>query len=277
MGIELTSSIILVFLLGLIVGSFLNVVIDRVPRGESLLGRSHCDSCGKKLKWVHLIPVVSFFFQGRKCLYCNAPLSWYYPLGELLTACSFVYFYSFFEPQNLIQPLDVYYPIFFSSPSFLFSILSLILPACFVVILLTDVKYFIIPDAAQFVLFVTTFILFLVLEAPADFVVYRLFSAAMVMLPLLLIYLITKGKGMGFGDVKFTLVMGFMLGIRSGLMALYVAFIAGAIISLVSIVLRKNKMKSRIPFGPFLVFGTLIVLLYAQFVQDTISYFFSIR
>lgn len=130
---------------------------------------------------------------------------------------------------------------------------------CLIVIFFADLKYQIIPDSIQIAL------LIFVLIFNFQFQILNYFSSGItVMLPILVIYLATKGKGMGFGDVKLAFIMGVLLGLKGGLMALYIAFITGAIYGLTLIILKKKKLKSKIAFGPFLVIGTVIVLFWAK-------------
>jgi leader peptidase (prepilin peptidase)/N-methyltransferase len=91
-----------------------------------------------------------------------------------------------------------------------------------------------------------------------------LVPSLIVLFPILFLWLITKGKGMGFGDVKFSLIMGVLLGLKGGLVALYLAFITGGIVGLILVLLKKKKLKSKIAFGPFLAIGTIIMLFFAD-------------
>ena len=117
----------LIFILGLTVGSFLNVLIDRLPNDKSILGRSYCDHCKKTLSWKDLIPVLSFVYLRGKCRYCHAPLSYQYPIVELLTGLLFIATYQFATLNFQL----IYYLLIVSS---------------LIVVFFADLKYGIIPD-----------------------------------------------------------------------------------------------------------------------------------
>ncbi len=151
--------LILIFVLGLCVGSFLNVVIDRLPKGESIVkGRSYCDKCRKNLKWYDLIPLFSFVVLKRKCRNCNSSISFYYPIVELTTGALFVFvlvlnFFCVSESCFAGQ----FFPLrqgFVEQAALVF---QLFLISSLVVIFFTDLKYEIIPDA---IVFPSVFIVF---------------------------------------------------------------------------------------------------------------------
>jgi len=258
------------FLLGLAVGSFLNVLIDRLPKGESINGRSRCDHCKKKLTGWDLIPVLSFIILRGRCRYCKHKLSFYYPLVELITGLSFILIFNY-----QISPLR---PLGFEGQAisqFLNLLISLGLFSCLIVIFFSDLKYQIIPDSMQ----VAFFIFSLLLKSAEIFqkkcvgggllhcyiatLLPWLFSGVVVMLPILFLWWVTRGRGMGFGDVKLAFSIGFLLGLKDGILSLYLAFILGAVVGLVLIILKKKKLKSKIAFGPFLVLG-MILLFFAR-------------
>jgi len=254
------------FLLGLFIGSFLNVVIDRLANDQSLLGRSHCDHCQHKLGVLDLIPVLSFFLLGRKCRYCKKKLMWQYPIVELATGVMFfLTAKTFFVETQSIASLQL--------------LLYLGIISCLIIIFVVDIKYQIIPDEIQiaFFVFVLGLKIITVVETqsiaslPINFI-----YGFLVMLPILLLHLLTRGRGMGFGDVKFAYVIGFLLGLKSGLLSLYLGFILGAIIGLFLIFLGKKKIKSKIAFGPFLVLGVTIMLFWGQPVLDLVRRIYGI-
>lgn len=243
----------IVFILGLAIGSFLNVLIDRLAKGQKITGRSHCDHCRRKLTYRDLIPVVSFFLLKGKCRYCQKKISWFYPLVELLTG---VFFVLIIQWQNF-KPYQ-----FFSFYHFLLTISYLGITSCLIVIFFQDLKYRIISDWIQLFFFFFVLISHL-LSFSIDlekFLINQFFSGIIVMLPILFLHLITAGRGMGFGDVKLSFTIGFFLGIKKGFLALYFAFIIGGIIGLILILFKKKKLKSKIAFGPFLVTGLILVL-----------------
>lgn len=237
--------IILIFLLGLSVGSFLNVVIDRLPVGKSIIrGRSHCDYCKHVLAPNDLIPVVSFFWLGRNCRYCGKKISWQYPIVELTAGLLFVFTYSFFA-YNLL--LFAYH---------------LIIVSGLLAIFITDLKYKIIPDEVLAVLIAAA--LFYLLVFNRNQLIGHLLAGLIFFLLFLTIVAITRGRGMGLGDVKYAFVMGFLLGIPHSVVAFYLAFLTGAAVSLILVIAGKKTMKSTIPFGPYLSGATFISLFYGE-------------
>lgn len=254
---------LIVFVYGLFIGSFLNVLIDRLPQEEQVLkGRSHCDHCHRNLTWIELIPVLSFIFQKGRSRCCHKKLSFQYPLVELATGIGFAIIYYFTLDYSII-PLFNYWIIIIS---------YLILFSSFLVIFVTDVKTQIIPDS----MLVTSLIgIALVNVLSNDSLIINLkslflnnfLSALGAFLFFLIIYLVTRGKGMGFGDVKLVFVLGLFLGFPRIIFALYSAFLTGAIIGVILVLIHKKSMKSQVPFGPFLIIGCLISFIFeSQFI-----------
>lgn len=236
------------FVLGVSIGSFLNVLIDRLPKDRKITGRSSCDFCHRKLTWLDLIPVFSFILLGGACRYCKKKISYYYPIVEIITGIFFILTWFFIQPSI-----------------FYLGIISLI-----IVIFFTDWKYQIIPDQIQIAFFLFALAIFITNGLSAREILYHLWEGFVVLAPILAIYFLTKGKGMGFGDVKLAFVIGFFLGIKQGLTVLYLAFILGALIGIVLIVLKKKKLKSKIAFGPFLTIGILILLFFKNAIGEMV-------
>lgn len=253
----------LVFFLGLCVGSFLNVLIDRIPHEESIWkGRSHCDHCKKRLSWFELIPIFSWIILGAKCRRCHSPISIYYPMVELTTGITFVLIGNQFLTHNLL----------FNYSSLAYWVIGLLgylywfwIASALIVIFFTDWKYGIIPDLIVF----PTIIVILVksfsdILSMRTFVFDNLLAAIAGAALFYLLHIVTKGKGMGFGDVKFVGLMGFLLGIKLLCIALYVAFLTGAAVGVILILARKIRLKATIAFGPFLVLGTVVALVWGD-------------
>lgn len=253
---------VIIFILGICVGSFLNVLADRLPREKSIIkGRSHCEKCKKTLKWNDLIPLFSFLMLKGKCRYCETKLSPYYLTVELITGILFVItalfavnnFQSVFNFQflnfQLLIPL-IYY---------LFIISSLI------VVFFADLKYGIIPDKIIFPTIIASSLYLLIYHS--SFIINYLFSAVGAGLFFLVLFAGTKGRGMGFGDVKFAFLMGLILGFPKIIVSLYIAFLTGAIAGIILIIWRRKKIfGTSIPFGPFLVLGTLVTVFFGNFI-----------
>ena len=265
--------VFLLFLLGLCVGSFLNVLIDRLPRAESVIKeRSYCESCKHTLKWYDLIPLFSFISLSGKCRYCKTPLSYYYLLVEISTGIIFVavtlfvmnnFQFSIFNFQsNLNFQLDKIAALAY----YLFIVSSLI------VIFFADLKYGIIPDKIVFGAVGITF-LFLITNHQSP-ITYHLFSAIGTFFFFVLIFLATRGRGMGFGDVKFAFLIGLVLSFPKVIVGLYIAFLTGAFVSVILILAGKKKFRgSTVPFGPFLAIGTLTALFWGNILLKTVLRF----
>jgi leader peptidase (prepilin peptidase)/N-methyltransferase len=244
------------FLIGIFIGSFLNVIIDRLPRKETIAkGRSYCEFCKKELSWYDLIPLLSFLMLKGKCRYCHKKLSLYYPIIELSTGILFALTYSWV--------LKIY-PLPFS---FYHLIYYLIIISAFIIILFEDLKFGIIPDKVVFpAIVITLFYLifnsqFVMLRIAGGSIFNYLFSAILTCTFFLILFLITKGKGMGFGDVKLAFLLGLILGFPKIILALYLAFLTGAIVGIILILWKKKRsIKETIPFGPFLIAGSLLSL-----------------
>lgn len=250
----------LLFAFGAILGSFLNVYIYRSVRGESwVVGRSKCENCKKKISWYDNFPLISYVLLGRKCRHCKARIPLIHPVVEFLTGLLFVWWYwggSFFF-QLTQDPFSILQPLFW-----------LFVGVLLLVIFFADWIYFIIPDLAVGGLFVLTLLYRIVLlysgvMQGGDFQM-MLISVAMVEVFFLALWWFTKGKGFGFGDVKLGGPLALLLGWPKTLVGVFLAFVIGAIFGLILIFLGKKKFGQQIPFGPFLVTGTVLALLWGE-------------
>jgi prepilin signal peptidase PulO-like enzyme (type II secretory pathway) len=258
--IEISRNII-VFIIGASIGSFLNVLIDRLPKNQSILGRSHCDHCHKKIAWYDLIPVLSFFILGGKTRCCRKKLSWQYPAIEFVTG--FIFLMVFKDGPYL--------------GSFLIrSVLISGIMSCLIVIFVSDLKYHLISDYIQVAFFIFSVLLKIVIPAQAGIqILYQfgndILSGLVVALPIFLIYFLSRERAMGLGDVFLAANIGFLLGWQSGFLALYIAFVTGAVVGIVLLILKRKKIKSKIAFGPFIVIGTVIMLFWGEKIMEMIK------
>lgn len=250
---------VIIFIFGLLVGSFLNCVIYRLEEGKSFLkGRSFCPKCKHTLIWRDLVPVFSFAALLGKCRYCKTKISWQYPLVELATALLFLTSYNLVGGDGSLSGIGA-------------TIYLLIISSFLIVIFVFDLRNLIIPDAVIFPAIILAFlydILFLRLNI-SNF----LYSAFGAVLFFLAIFLISRGKWLGFGDVKLALFMGLVLGFPNILVAMFLAFFIGAIIGLGLIARKKKTLKSELPFGPFLITGTFLALFWGK---ELISWYFNL-
>ncbi len=248
------------FLFGLAIGSFLNVVIYRMVHGDSpIRGRSYCDECKKPIAWYDNIPLFSFLILKRRCRHCKTPIPWEYPAVELLTGALFVWWYmvgfTFFQLSS--QPLSFIQPIFWLSVGILF-----------LVITFTDISYMIIPDSTVVLLTVASVMYRLYLAHTGamqtqDFII-SLATALVCSLFFFALVLITKGRGMGLGDVKLVFPLGIILGYPNSIVAIFVACVSGAIVGMLMMWRKSKKLTGVIPFGPFLIFGSVVALLWGD-------------
>lgn len=264
---------LIIFVTGLFIGSFLGVLVDRIPKKQNVIkGRSHCDKCKKELGLLDLIPILSFIFLRGKCRYCQTKLPLFYPVIEISTGIMFVLTYIFvisnfkFLISNQIQ----------NSNSLIINPLSLIpllyylfMIASFIVIFFTDLKYGIIPDKIVVPAILVTF-LWLIINQQST-IINHLFSATGVFLFFLIIsyvfYMLTKKQSMGGGDIKLSFLLGLFLGFPGILVALYLAFLTGGIIAIILIIWKKKAFsKDTLPFGPFLITGAVISLFFGNYI-----------
>ena len=248
---------LIIFVFGASIGSFLNVLIDRLPKEESINGRSHCDFCGKKLNWYDMFPVISFFILKGKTRCCRKKLSFQYPLIEFVTGVIFV---TVFKDGPYIESLTR-------------TVLISGVMACLIVIFISDLKYHLISDYILLALFIFSLLSKFVIPAEAGIQVigFDVLSGLIVCLPIFLVYFISKERAMGLGDVYLTAIMGFLLGWQKGFLALYIAFVTGAIFGLIIILFKHRKLKSKIAFGPFLVIGTVVMLFWGERILEIIK------
>lgn len=256
------------FVLGIIIGSFLNVVIYRLNTSKSLGGRSACMSCQNKLSWYELIPLFSYLGLGGRCRNCKTRISPQYIFVEFITG--FIFAALFLKFQDVLFSSLVTFAISYAYYAIAFSLL--------VVIAVYDIKHKIIPDMLALAFGLLAFVgifFFNIDNVSGVFSVYwhlptmlELSSGALIALPFAFLWLISGGRWMGFGDAKLALGIGWLLGVSQALSGLALAFWFGAIIGVSLVILLKHsktaklRMKSEIPFAPFLVFGTFIAFMF---------------
>ncbi len=263
---------ILLFVFGLAVGSFLNVVIYREIKSQNqkpktknerhklkikklkkkkswfpewLLGRSYCDHCKKELLWHDNIPLLSFVLLRGKCRFCKKRISKQYPLIELLTALEFVWIYWLLRQFSFFGRMEGFY-------SFALLAYWLYIFSSLAVIFIVDLKSGIIPDWVVLPAIIIS-ILRLFESGRWIFFLAGLGAAGF----FLALFLITRGKGLGFGDVKLAFLLGLFLGLPEVIVALFLAFLTGGFLAVILILLGKKRFGQTLPFGPFLVIGAI--------------------
>ncbi len=253
-----TLSLILSFIFGTVVGSFLNVVALRFNTGTTIGGRSKCMSCGKQLTWIELIPVLSFVAQKGMCKKCKSKISWQYPLVEFIAGAIFVLIFFAFPP---------------ATPLAAFTTVAYILATCLLlVICVYDIKHKIIPDSFVYTFIALAFItLFVGGTSWFHGASYSsLIAGPLLALPFALLWLISKGKWMGLGDAKLILGIGWLLGLDGGINALILSFWIAAVVSVgwLLVTYKRFKPRTEVPFGPYLILGMYLVLLFGVSVLD---------
>lgn len=231
------------FVIGLVVGSFLNVCIYRLPEGKSIASPpSSCGTCGHRLGVFDMIPVLSYFFLRGKCRYCGMPYSPRYALVELLTGCLFALCGLYYLPGIPLALVFVFV-------------------ASLVVLTFVDFDHQIILDE----------VLLLMLGCGAAYVFFTtgdywdaLYGMSFAGGLMLLIFVLSRG-GMGAGDVKLCFVLGLWLGLKASIVCLMLSFIFGGVIGVVLLATGIKGRKDPIPFGPFLCLGAYISLLFSPY------------
>lgn len=277
------------FILGLVLGSLVKALADRSLGKKSFWGRSYCPKCRHKLAWYDLFPVLSYILLKGKCRYCHEKIGIEYLAVEVAMGIliGFLFWQSFNNFQFTIFNFELLFKIFF------ITVLA--------ILFLTDIKKMFIPDRIIIPSIVIGIILKLIIIVLQTGYFYYLLSQTAVgrlLLPphsdyfqrhvlnivqpfflslligvliggfFLSLIIITKGKGMGGGDVKLGALIGLMLGFPNALFAIVLSFLTGAIFSIGLILLGKKHFGQTIPFGPFLVLGSLIMLFWGNQIMD---------
>ncbi len=245
---NITAGIAIFFLFGLIFGSFLNVCIYRIPRGESIVWpASHCPKCGAPIKPIDNIPVVSYVMLGGKCRSCKGRISARYPLVELITG---ILFGALFWKFGL------------SSETFVFLILGLLLiPISFI-----DIDYHLILNKITLPGILLGAILtlsFHVLSYKQVLIGFIIGGGGLLAIAFLGGLLFRK-ESMGMGDIKLAAMVGVFLGVQGVTFTLLVAFFVAALFSIGAMALKKANRQSQIPFGPFIAVASVVYLFWGE-------------
>jgi len=251
-------------IIGLVIGSFIGAYSYRYPRNIAVSrGRSFCPKCKRPIAWYDNIPLLSYLILSGRCRACRKKISPRYPLIEAATALMIVFI---FHNQSLIISNFSW----LSHLPFILTTLYLILnTAILITVFVIDLEHQLIPDEPLFIGFFLTFTLLLL--APSEVGFYSHFlSACLSALFLLAIHLATRGRGMGLGDVKLALLCGLILGAGGSLIWLFLSFVLGALLGVILLITGKSRLGDKIPFGPFLVAGFLLTLLFKAPLQAMI-------
>lgn len=237
---------IYVIVLGLLLGSFFNVCIYRIPRGESIVSPpSHCTNCNNHIKWYDLMPVISYIILKGRCRYCKEHISIRYPAVEFLTALLFfLIFLKFGLTFNLVK--------------------FLVLASWLIVVGMIDLDttdvYF--STTITGIIFGSAFMAagyFLNIN-PIEFIVGGIFAGGFIAIVILLT------KGMGWGDAELCVVCGLFLGLKLSIVMLFLSFIIGGAIGIGLILSKIKSRKDYIPFGPFIAVASLLTLFFGEYI-----------
>ncbi len=233
----------MVFLFGIVIGSFLNVCIYRIPKEESIVTvNSHCMNCDHKLAWYDLFPLFSWIFLGGKCRYCKAKISVQYPIVEALNGILYVVIF-------LINGITIE------------SALWCIVTSCLIVITVIDYRTMLIPVGSYIIILLMGIVhLIIYREDWLDYVLGAVVAGAFLLIIALLFRLITGKGGLGLGDIELMACAGLCLGFSRVFFAIIIGCVAGAIIEGIKIAVTKKKGK--FAFGPYLSVAIFICLLY---------------
>lgn len=276
------------FVIGVVLGSFVKATADRLIRGQAIGGRSYCERCKHTLKWYDLFPVFSYLLLSGKCRYCKKKIPLSNLLAELLTGILLGFLFYLTFPNG--------FPVFYSpwqtvtlASDLLFKIFTI---AVLLAVLWIDLQSGLIPDRITFPATLAGVFYLLISSALKSWIFYQnllsnpfgrlllppspyLFNnleriwisvgwtigaAILLTLVFALLIVVTSGRGMGWGDVKYVLFLGLALGYPIILGAIFLAFFSGAVVSLGLIIGGKRRFGQTIPFGPFLSLGALIAL-----------------
>lgn len=256
---------ILVSVLGICIGSFINVIVFRTKEGISLGGRSKCRACLEPIAAIDLVPVASFFALKGRCRKCSSVIEWQYPAIELTMGILFGLFFvraitSFGFPEWLDPSL--WLAVFIRDA----------LIACFLLIIFVyDFKFSYILDRFSLPAIIIALLFNLALGAPG----ISLLAGGLIIGGFFAVqFLVSHGTWIGGGDIRMGMLMGFLLGIELGVVALFLSYVLGAIIGIGLILSGKRTMKSHVPFGTFMSAAIILTMLFGpQILEWYLGYF----
>ena len=247
---------IFIFLFGLVIGSFLHVVILRLRSGEPIAwSRSRCPHCREELRANELIPLVSFMVQRGRCRHCREKISWQYPLVELCTGLLFILIT--YRLAAGYSPLV----ILGNWETLVYWLRNVIFVCVLIVIFVYDLRWSLILDKVTIPAMAVALVINLYLGLDWRLL---LLGGLIGLAFFALQFIISKGKWLGGGDLRLGLLMGLMLGWPQVLAAILLAYVIGALTAIPLLIMKKKNMNSEIALGTFLTLGTLIMLLWGK-------------
>lgn len=246
---------IIVFILGILIGSFLNVCILRIPEKEDIvMGRSHCMSCGETLKWYDMVPVFSYLFLVGKCRFCKAKISKQYPLVEILNGIMYVAVFAIYGWKTI--------------PVILLNIVYCLAISVLIVISVIDYRTYTIPISLNRSLlilgFITVVIRYFGFGKDSSIVMEHIIGFFAISLFLAIIFYLTKGRGIGGGDVKLMAAAGLLLGWKLIILSFILGCVFASVIHLIK--MRIKNADRTLAFGPYLSAGIIASLLFGNYI-----------
>ncbi|MEA3449548.1 MAG: prepilin peptidase [Patescibacteria group bacterium] len=246
---------IFIFILGTIIGSFINCLIYRLHEKKSMGGRSFCPKCKHQIAWYDNIPVLSFVFLKAKCRYCKQKISWQYPVVELVTGILFLIIFILNYKTSLI--LNTQYLILLLRNWFIIAIMT--------IIFLYDLKYYLILDKIT----LPSIMIFSAINLYLGMNWQNLLISAIIGGSFFLIqFVVSKGRWIGGGDIRLGVLMGVILGWPMVILAIFIAYISGSVVSVGLIITGKKQWGSQVPLGIFLTTATIIVLFWGEIIWN---------
>lgn len=244
---------------GLLVGSFIGSITYRLPNSLSLNGRSFCPKCKAKIFWFDNIPLLSFFLLGGKCRFCKKRISYRYPLIEFFSSLCFILFFLLTQLalRKNLEPLSGFLRTFGAFSYFFFFVLL----TSILVIVVIDIETLVVFDQVVFLTFLFSFLSYFLLGKD---IIEHLFAGFLAASFFLLLAFLTGGKGLGYGDAKVALLIGFLLGLNLLPVFIFLSFLTGAIIGLMLVFVGMLRFKTLIPFTPFLFLGFFLTLFWGE-------------
>lgn len=253
-------SIALAGVLGILTGSIVNATVLRTKAGLPLMSRARCLSCIEPLHWFDLIPVLSYFILKGRCRRCSAAIEWQYPAVELAMGLLFALF-----AARLVFELGIPGFITGTESSILF-VRDAVVSVFLVIIFLYDFRFSVIPDKFSIPAIILVILFNALLGAPS-------FSILLGGLSLggffALQYLVSQGRWVGGGDIRMGLLMGFLLGLPMGIVALFLSYVIGALGGVLLLVGGHRSTTSHVPFGTFMAGATVITMVFGPWLLNT--------
>ncbi len=243
--------IFFIFAFGLIIGSFLNCLIWRLYKEETVLGRSYCPNCGKELKWYDNIPLLSFVILKGRCRFCDEKISWQYPLVELITGILFALSY-YLSLKHGFSFLELFFYLFIISLS--------------VIIFVFDLRWYLIPVWTVIVGGLVVIALNLFFGASIlHLLISMLIGAGFFGIQ----YLITRGKGIGEGDIWLGALFGAIFpDLKLLILSIFLTYIIGGLVAAILLIFKVKKIGSQLPLGIFLSLSLVICLFFGKEIVD---------